>query len=296
MGNVTVKSRHVDVNGQRARVLDWQPADGPVPFEVRTLRNLRAHISEEFLTQLELAQFEFVIACTEGSGEHEVDFERAPLDPGHWVHIRPGQVHRWLLGDFEATLLLFAPRERSPHWRPGPRVLTMSEDARHDIAPLVDLLAHERRSDFGPSTLLLIRDLAVRWLELDLPDANEGDPIYTAFRRMLSREVIEERNVAYYARALNCSPRTLTRACERAGAASPKHLIDQSVLLEAKRLLALPNASITQTSDQLGFTEPTNFTKFFKRVGGISPSDWQADRTCSAKFAPDGFGPEAAGR
>ncbi len=279
-----VKVRHVGGGGQVARVIGWNPPAGARVFEIGSLASLLSRFGRAGIADLELLEFELVIAPTSGSGQHEVDFETVGIDPHRWLHIRPGQVHRWIPDGFEATIIGFPSRGRSPHWRPGPRIIPMSDDALHDVEPLLALMRHDHRTDLGPATALLTRDLAIRWLELDLPDSNDDDPLYTSFRRMLSREVIQERNVAYYARQLNCSTRTLTRACERAGAASPKHLIDQSVLLEAKRLLALPNATITETSERLGFTEPTNFTKFFKRVGGLSPSEWQADRSCTERY------------
>ncbi len=268
-----VKGGH-DGRPEVAKNVDYQPARPGAPFEAFSLASLRRRVPRINLAQLERLRFELVIAGSSGSGCHEVDFERVEIDRHHWIHIRPGQVHRWIDPDYDATLLVLAPRARSPHWRPGPRVIGRTDEQLHDAEPLLRLLRHERRADPGGATLQLLRDLAVRWLELDLPDDGDGDPLYVEFRRLLGREAVRVRSVDHYARRLNCSTRTLARACERSGAPAPKRLIDEAVLLEAKRLLALPDASITATATTLGFTEPTNFTKFFKRLDGTAPSDW----------------------
>ena len=124
-----------------------------------------------------------------------------------------------------------------------------------------------------------MRDLLVRWLALDQPDEGIDQPLYAAFRRLLGKETLNFRSVDHYARRLNCSTRTLARACEQARAPSPKKLIDEVVLVEAQRLLALPKNNVSTTAEALGFDELTNFTKFFKRVGGVTPSVWQASRS-----------------
>jgi AraC-like DNA-binding protein len=43
------------------------------------------------------------------------------------------------------------------------------------------------------------------------------------------------------------------------------------VLLEAKRLLAHSTASVAAVAHQLGFSEATNFVKFFRRNAGVTP-------------------------
>lgn len=260
-----------------ARPIAYRPAAEGRPFECVALSDLRRRMGDTVLMQLEQLRFDMVVAPNEGSGTHEVDFETAVVGPDRWLHIRSGQVHRWILDGFEADLILLEPRSVSPAWRPGPFTIEVTDDQRHDLQPLLELLRHRRRADPDRATLLAIRDLVVRWLSLDAAGDSTGiDPLYSSFRAMLDREVLKTRSVAQYAKQLSCSTRTLARACARAGAPSPKRLIDEAVLLEAQRLLALPDATVTGTSVALEFDEVTNFTKFFKRVGGQAPTEWQA--------------------
>ncbi len=42
-------------------------------------------------------------------------------------------------------------------------------------------------------------------------------------------------------------------------------------VLEAKRLLAHTNQTVAAISEELGFSEPTNFVKFFRSRGGLLP-------------------------
>jgi len=51
--------------------------------------------------------------------------------------------------------------------------------------------------------------------------------------------------------------------------------LHQRLLLEAKRELVYTSMTISQISDQLGFSEPAYFSRFFKRMTGQSPKDFR---------------------
>ncbi|MGE9271366.1 MAG: helix-turn-helix domain-containing protein, partial [Verrucomicrobiales bacterium] len=52
---------------------------------------------------------------------------------------------------------------------------------------------------------------------------------------------------------------------------SPKVMVDEAVALEAKRRLILSTETVESIAFGLGFSEATNFVKFFKRVVGETP-------------------------
>ncbi|MEN9701160.1 MAG: hypothetical protein RIR55_475, partial [Bacteroidota bacterium] len=57
---------------------------------------------------------------------------------------------------------------------------------------------------------------------------------------------------------------------------SPKVLIDERVVLEAKRLLAHTTSSIKEIGFELGFDEPTNFIKYFRKHVASTPIDFRS--------------------
>ena len=77
--------------------------------------------------------------------------------------------------------------------------------------------------------------------------------------------------VTWYASQLDTTPRSLARACRYARDSSPKRVIDLRVVLEAKRLLATTSKTAEAIGGSLGFTEATNFVKFFRRIVGSTP-------------------------
>lgn len=94
------------------------------------------------------------------------------------------------------------------------------------------------------------------------------------------RELIEERyrghdEVEDYARALAVSPKQLWAACRRVAGAPPARLIQDRLLLEAKRLLLYTNVSVAEAAYTLGFNDPAYFSRLFTKETGRSPRDFR---------------------
>ncbi len=99
--------------------------------------------------------------------------------------------------------------------------------------------------------------------------------VYLAFRRELERSFAATRSVETYAARLGYAARTLTRACQAATGRTAKQLVDARVILQAQRLLAHTDQPISVIAHALGFTEATNFGKFFARETGLAPGDFR---------------------
>jgi AraC-like DNA-binding protein len=70
---------------------------------------------------------------------------------------------------------------------------------------------------------------------------------------------------------MNISSKILNVATSQIVGSSPKKMIIERIILEAKRLLFQTNHSTKEISFLLGFEEPTNFNKFFKKHTYITP-------------------------
>jgi AraC family transcriptional activator of pobA len=71
---------------------------------------------------------------------------------------------------------------------------------------------------------------------------------------------------------LAVSASQLTRLSRRHLGASAKEVIQQRLEIEARRLLLLTARPAAQISRDLGFTDPSYFTRFFRRRTGQSPT------------------------
>ncbi len=94
------------------------------------------------------------------------------------------------------------------------------------------------------------------------------------FKDLLEHNFIEHKNVGFYATKMNISTKRLNQTTSKTFGKSPKNIIDDRVLLECKRLLAHTNESVKEIAYSLGFEEPTNFIKYFKKHAGETPNSF----------------------
>jgi AraC-like DNA-binding protein len=99
--------------------------------------------------------------------------------------------------------------------------------------------------------------------------------IHKQFLELIELRFTNTRSVQDYARELGYSPKTLQRACGATAGLSPKEAIERRVMLEAARLLVHTSIATGELASILGFSEATNFVKFFRRHEGITPTEFR---------------------
>jgi AraC family transcriptional activator of pobA len=97
----------------------------------------------------------------------------------------------------------------------------------------------------------------------------------TLFRELVAQQYKEHRSVSHYAREMNVSEKRLGQATLKTIGKTPKEVIDDRIVLETKRLLTHTTQSIKQIGYYLGFEEPTNFIKYFRKHEGVTPIEFR---------------------
>jgi AraC family transcriptional regulator, transcriptional activator of pobA len=95
------------------------------------------------------------------------------------------------------------------------------------------------------------------------------------FKDLLEKNFLGLKKVHEYATRLNISEKRLGQSTAKVLGKSPKEMIDERVLLEAKRLLIHANVSVKEIGFQLGFEEPTNFIKYFRKHTSNTPAEFR---------------------
>lgn len=251
-----------------------------------------------------------LILVTAGHGSQEIDFRRLRCRPGTLLLARPGQVIRFgRQPGLDATVLRWESAAmsgfelRTADADPiGPaRWQLAGEDQDAIISELTQVVIDCRRYPPGPLTTDLLRhQLAVLLLRIALLPADKPRlpasevATFQRLRREVERSYSTTRRVEDYAHRLGCSVRTLTRACLAVTGRSAKQIIDGRVALQAMRLLAATDTPIAEIGRSLGFSEPTNFGRFFHREVGRSPGTFRAEMTTTAPLIPAPRRPAAA--
>jgi AraC-like DNA-binding protein len=95
------------------------------------------------------------------------------------------------------------------------------------------------------------------------------------FKDLLETNYYKLKQVKGYVKKMNLTQKQLNQATLKILDKSPKQMIDERVILEAKRLIAHTNESIKKIGFELGFHEPTNFTKYFRKHTNLTPAEFR---------------------
>jgi AraC family transcriptional activator of pobA len=95
------------------------------------------------------------------------------------------------------------------------------------------------------------------------------------FKNLLEERFRMTKLVAEYAALMAVSERKLSKATVTTLGKGPKELIDERIVLEAKRILVHTSNSIKEIGFDLGFDEPTNFIKYFRKHEGKTPIEFR---------------------
>lgn len=106
-----------------------------------------------------------------------------------------------------------------------------------------------------------------------LPD--ERFHIIRKFNLLVEANFKTEHSVSFYAGQLCKSPKTLSNLFAIYNQKTPSQIIQDRIMVEAKRLLGYTDKSIKHITFELGFEDVAYFSNFFKKNAGQSPSDFR---------------------
>ena len=99
--------------------------------------------------------------------------------------------------------------------------------------------------------------------------------LYQAFVSAVEQCAKTNSDVAFYADCLNVSPRYLSQVCRKLGEKTPKQIIDTALLACIRQELMLTTHTFQEIAYGCGFSSQAHFSKFFKKLTGMTPSDFR---------------------
>ncbi len=128
----------------------------------------------------------------------------------------------------------------------------------HLLAVLVECLRLNHQADaVGPAAAVSSARLVAR------------------FREAVEAGFLSGLDMGAYARRLGVSATRLRRACRSVTRQPPIRLLQDRLILEAKRQLIYSNMTIAETAYYLGFEDPAYFSRVFKQMEGCSPKTFR---------------------
>jgi AraC-like DNA-binding protein len=99
--------------------------------------------------------------------------------------------------------------------------------------------------------------------------------IIEKFNILLSENIKISRSVKYYAELLAVSAKKLNSITKTCIGKTAKEYIEERVIIDSKTLLLDTHNTVKEISYSMGFTEPTNFNKFFKKHTATTPQQFR---------------------
>ena len=99
--------------------------------------------------------------------------------------------------------------------------------------------------------------------------------LYNAFVSLVAEHYTDAHDVLYYANLLCITTRYLSLITDRVVGKSPKQIIADYVVSQAKTLLTNTRLTTKEIAFKLGFSSATTFCKFFKNNTGTSPAEYR---------------------
>lgn len=106
----------------------------------------------------------------------------------------------------------------------------------------------------------------VQQLEMD----QSGICLYRDFKNMVDNNYKKWHKVKLYADELHITPKHLSVTTKNITGTTAKEMIDNRIILEAKRMLIHSNKNIKEIAYHLGFSEPLYFSAYFKKHTGVT--------------------------
>ncbi|MDO5523576.1 MAG: helix-turn-helix domain-containing protein [Bacteroidia bacterium] len=96
-----------------------------------------------------------------------------------------------------------------------------------------------------------------------------------SIQQLIDTFFLQERSPSFFASALSLSPSAFTKKVKQYFGKTPTQLIQDRVVLEAKKLLHLTYKSIKEISAELNFDDEFYFSRYFKKNVGLSPAHYR---------------------
>lgn len=272
-------------------------------FEIHDIEEA-VKLDHDLSIESHIHAFYLIVWFEKGVGKHIIDFKEYNVTNQSVFFVSPGQIHRFLdvegykgysivftedfLYAMSDMLRKFVKNEIFGAYKGSSicyindvglseRVKTIFYELKDEYETAESLFGHRDR------LALLLSDLIISLRREGMWNNQTEDGIakrdythYLNFVDNVEKNFQQIHDVKTYANELHISIGTLNKSIANICGKRPIDIINERLVLEAKRLLYFHSElKVKQVAGYLGFTDVSNFVKFFKHNTGMRPTDYR---------------------
>ncbi len=164
-------------------------------------------------------------------------------------------------------------------------ILKLREDQIRPLQAVSEVLEKELLSKDGYQLEMLqmllkrILILCTRYYKdlFDIKQVDDSMDLMRHYNFLVEQHFRTKHQVSDYANLLNKSPKTLANTFKKLNLKSPSRIIQERLVLEARRLLYYSDKTVSEIGYELGFEDIQSFSRFFKKECSLSPNQFRKD-------------------
>jgi AraC family transcriptional activator of pobA len=258
-------------------------------FKIRDINDLLG--GKDLVQELHRHDFYFILALEKGRGTHEIDFTEYNVSDNSIFILRPGQVHqleikagsKGFLMEFDSSF--YHPKDSIANQRlirAGNKNFCEFEVGRFKkLLSVLSYIFNEFVAQQEGYIEVIKANLDIFFIEFirQSQNSDNGDKNNSSYAQerledlmgLLGLHITKLKQVSQYAELLNLSVYQLNAITRETIGKAASALINEQIILEAKRyLFATPN-QVKDIADHLGYEDISYFIRFFKKHTGYSP-------------------------
>ncbi|MEO6481050.1 MAG: helix-turn-helix domain-containing protein [Ferruginibacter sp.] len=261
-------------------------------FDSFNIRNIGELLFEKDLVQeLHRHNFFFALFLKKGKGEHSIDFINYSVADHSVFFMRPGQIHQLNLKQGSTGYLIQFNKEfYKPKEEPLNFVLRKVSHKNHcplnakkfnKLLSLLDFIFEEYTKKQHCYKDVIKANLEILFIELVRQSENPKEisannnqysqERFEEFLGLLQQNIVTQKQVAQYGEMMHLTIFQLNKITKDAVGKNCSQLINEQIILEAKRNLMATTNLVNQVAFDLGFEDASYFIRLFKKHTGLSP-------------------------
>ncbi len=243
--------------------------------------------------------FYVILLHTQKEGMYNVNFKDYDFKKGTLFTLRKDNIHKFYQSKAKGVLLIFTENfilnnssesEISKTFLlfnemlASPK-LQLDEVEYNEVITLINLIKEEYFAVTDDYSLDILRSfiqvIITKLFRIKSKDNivfenNKYLSMFLELQNLVEKECFNHKKVSYYAKEIGVTTKTLNNVTQSILHKTAKTFINEIVIVQSKRLIINSQDSLTEIAYQVGFDDPTNFFKYFRKYTDQSPSEFRA--------------------